>query len=161
MHAFRRIFLVVALGGAIGAGALAGTASAQSYASTLSATVEDCSRVTVSGAEWEPNADITISIASSSPVTLGTVESNDDGAFTASFPISSSLGNGDHVINAVSEFSSSSVGVTLSSCANARALATTGANTFPWVTAGVGLILIGTVLALITYRRRAAQSLGV
>jgi 5'-nucleotidase len=152
--------MVAAMVGAIGAVGLAGQASAQSYASTLSATVIDCGTATVTGADWEPNADITLSIASTTQ-TLGTVESDEDGAFTATFQLDPSLGNGDHIISAVSEFSSSQVGVTLTGCPSGRGLATTGSDSKPWVTIGVGLIILGAVLAVLAHRRRSAHALKV
>ena len=157
MQRFRRMAVVAAMAGALGLLALAGQASAQSYASILSATVVDCSQVTVTGSEWEENADVTITIASGSPTTLGEVETDDEGSFSATFPLNPGLGDGDHLITATSEFSSSSVGVTLTGCAGAQGLlAVTGSDAFRPIAVGVALILAGTVFAVITYRRRSS-----
>jgi hypothetical protein len=158
MLGFRRIMVIAALVGAVGTVGLAGQASAQSYAATLSATVVDCVSITVTGTDWEPNADVSISINST---VLGEVETDDDGNFTATFPLNPGLGDGDHVLTATSEFSESSLGITLTGCAAAGRLAVTGSNSFPYVAAGVALILAGAVLATITYRRRASHSINV
>jgi hypothetical protein len=162
MRGFRRSMLMALLLGAVVALGTASSVAAQSYASTLSATAIDCGVVTITGADWEENADVTITIASDSPTTLGTVETDDEGRFTAEYTVAKSLGDGAHTITATSEFSSSSVGITLTGCLGAAgALAHTGSDSFPWAAGGIALILAGAVLVVITHRRRTAHAIRV
>jgi LPXTG-motif cell wall-anchored protein len=163
-----RISIVAALAAAVCALALAAPAGAQSYASTLSATVDNCSSVTVTGTDWRPDDPITVEIEST-PTVLGTLVVDAGGDFSGTFTISKSLGDGPHVITASGPGTpppetdigpipvSASVAVRLTGCAGAGTgtLPTTGSEATPWIAAGVGLILVGAVLGVITYRRRA------
>jgi LPXTG-motif cell wall-anchored protein len=162
-----RISMVAALAAAVCALALAAPAGAQSYASTLSATVDNCSTVTVTGTDWRPDDPITIEIEST-PTVLGTLVVDAGGDFTGTFKIAKSLGDGPHVITASGPGTpppetdigpipvSASVAVSLTGCGTGTGtLPTTGSEAAPWIAAGVGLILVGAVLGVITYRRRA------
>lgn len=171
MRGFRRSMTVAMMLGALVALGIAGTAGAQSYGSTLSATVENCSRLTVSGSDWRPGDPITITLAPGS-VALGAVVADANGAFTADFTLSKSLGDGPKVVTAsgpgtpapettTPEPASSSVGVKLTGCTASGALATTGSDSIPWAVVGVGLVLVGAVFSVLAFRRRSAHSLGV
>ena len=172
MRGFRRSLLVGLTAGVFAAVALVGSAGAQGYASTLSATVENCSRLSVSGSDWRPGDTVTISIAST-PTKLGAVVVDNAGAFSGSFKLAKNLGDGSHVVTAngpgtpAPETSgpavpvSKSVGVTLTGCTGVDSLAYTGSDAVPWTTLGVGLVIAGMVLAALAYRRRTAQTLGV
>lgn len=172
MRGFRRSLLVGLMAGAVAALALTGSAGAQSYASTLTATTVNCSQLTVSGSDWRPGDTVTISIAST-PTVLGAVVVDSAGAFSGSFKLAKNLGDGSHVVTANGpgtpppEVSgpaipvSKSVGVTLTGCTGVGALAYTGTDAVPWATLGVGFVLAGMVLAALAYRRRTAHSLGV
>ena len=175
MRGFRRSLLVGLTAGAFAAVALAGSAGAQSYASTLTATTENCSQLSVSGSDWRPGDTVTISI-SSTPTVLGAVLVDSAGAFSGSFKLAKSLGDGSHVVTANGpgtpppEVSgpavpvAKSVGVTLTGCATAAgtgALAVTGSDAVPWAMLGIGFVVAGMALAVVTYRRRTAHSLGI
>ena len=172
MRGLRRSMLVGLALGAVGALGFAGSAGAQGYGSTLSATVENCSRLTVSGTDWRPDDTVTISI-SSTPTVLGAVVVDSKGAFSGSFKLSKQLGDGSHAVTANSPGTpapettgaavpvTKSVGVTLTGCTGVGALAYTGTDAVPWATLGVGFVLAGMVLAVVTYRRRTAHSLGI
>lgn len=161
-----RISIVAALAGAICVLVLAAPAGAQAYASTLSATVNNCSTVTVTGTDWRPDDPITVTIESEK-VTLGTLVVNADGDFEGTFKLSKSLGDGSHVVTASGPGTpppetdigpipvSASVPVKLTGCgAGAGALATTGSEATPWIAAGIALVIVGAVLGMATYRRR-------
>ena len=133
---------------------------------------ENCSQLSVNGSDWRPGDTVTISI-SSTPTVLGAVVVDSKGAFSGDFKLSKQLGDGSHAVTANGPGTpppettgpavpvAKSVGVTLTGCAGVGALAYTGTDAVPWATLGVALVLAGMVLAVVSYRRRTAQTLGV
>jgi LPXTG-motif cell wall-anchored protein len=157
--------------GAIAAVGLAGPAAAQTTGSaygniapTIVVSGVSANVANVSCAGFKPGAQITVTAG----VVLGTVTANAAGTCSQNFTIPCSIGNGTHTVSAsgiAANGTSQTVStqITLSNCAvSTGKLAFTGSSsTFPFVAAGVGLVLVGSVLTVGMRRRRTAHTLKV
>jgi LPXTG-motif cell wall-anchored protein len=163
----RSVLISFALG-AIAAVGLAGPAAAQvSYppsGPTIVVSGVSANIANVSCAGFRAGAQITVTAG----VVLGTVTANAAGTCSQNFTIPCSIGNGTHTVSAsgiAANGTSQTVStqIVLSNCAvSTGKLAFTGSSsTFPFVAAGVGLVLVGSVLTVGMRRRRSAHTLKV
>jgi hypothetical protein len=78
--------------------------------------------VTVTGMNFPPNTDVTVTIFSS-PLVLGTLTTNPSGFFAGSFAVPCTVPAGDHTVTASTAGGTTvSVAVTLTGCAAAAVL---------------------------------------
>lgn len=168
MRAARRTVLLIVALAAVAAIGAAGPAAAQGYTPTTVVIVPvDGNTVNVNGTGFLPGATITVTIQSN-PIVLGTATANASGSFSKDFEIPC-VEDGLHTITASGTGAnglpaSTSTQVTIKNCviATDARLAFTGSNdTFPFVGAGIGLVLAGAVLIVIAHRRRSTHSLTV
>lgn len=181
MGALRRSILLTAALAAVAAIGFAGPAAAQGYAgSTIVVVAMSGNTAHVSGSGWQAGSLITVTIASD-PVVLGTVTASASGTFSQGFTIPC-LSKGTHTITASGiaadgTAKTSATQVTTENCVvvagaasvagvrslpfGVRSLPFTGSNdTFPLIGVGIGLVLVGAVLAVVTQRRHNAHSIN-
>jgi hypothetical protein len=166
----RSVLISFALG-AIAAVGLAGPAAAQATGSgygviapTIVVSGVSANTVHLNCSGFQPGAPIIVTAG----VGLGTVTADAAGTCSQNFTIPCSIGNGAHTISAsgiAANGTSQTVStqITLANCTvSTGKLAFTGSSsTFPFVAAGVGLVLVGSVLTVGMRRRRTAQTLKV
>jgi len=154
--------------GAIVAVGLAGPAAAQSYppsGPTIVVSGVSANVANVSGCGWQPGTQVSVTATSG----LGTATANSAGCISQNVTVPCSLGNGTHTLSAsgiatAGTSQTVSTQITLSNCAVSAStgLAFTGSSvTFPLAVAGVGLVLVGSVLTVGMRRRRSAHTLKV
>ncbi len=116
------------------------------------------SQISVSGNGFSPGVTITITIESD-PVTLGTTQSDENGAFTFTGTIPADFTNGAHTVKASGQNNDGTLvlnrGVTVSGGAPAE-LAFTGSNSMIALILAVSLAGAGALLVAISRRSRLA-----
>jgi hypothetical protein len=167
MRSIRRSILLTAALAAAAAIGFAGPAAAQGYAGpTIVVVAVAGDTANVSGNGWQAGALITVTIQSD-PIVLGTINAGADGTFSQNFQIPC-VENGTHTISAsgiaqdgTTRTSADQVQIQNCLIVSDANLAFTGSNdTFPFIGVGVGLVLVGAVLAVVAARRRSAHSIS-
>jgi len=95
-------------------------------APVITALTQDANSVLVTGSGFPPNTGVTVDIQST-PLVLGTLTADANGAFSKTFTIPCSVGSGSHTVTATAATGQkASTGVTLAACPVVAAIKFTG-----------------------------------